>query len=148
MLSDNAESLIMNLGITVKNTPPFRADWKPLVERYFKLTNVRTISFLPCAVNTDFLLRGGRDYWLDAIIDLMQFTAIIIKCALFLNNHYRIDNYNKDEMMVADEVEPIPREIWNWGIANRMGKLRHVDEEVVKHNLMLTDNGVFTAKGI
>ena len=148
MLSDNAESLIMNLGITVKNTPPFRADWKPLVERYFKLTNERTKSLLPGAVNTDFMQRGGRDYRLDAKLDLMQFTAIIIKCALFHNNHYRIDNYNKDEMMVADEVEPIPREIWNWGIANRMGKLRHVDEEVVKLNLMPSDVGVVTAKGI
>ena len=60
MLSDNAESLIMNLGITVKNTPPFRADWKPLVERYFKLTNERTKSLLPGAVNTDFMQRGGE----------------------------------------------------------------------------------------
>lgn len=148
MLSDNAESLIMNLGITVKNTPPFRADWKPLVERYFRLTNERTKSLLPGAVNTDFMQRGGRDYRLDAKLDLMQFTAIIIKCALYHNNHYRITNFNKDEMMVADEVEPIPREVWNWGIANRMGKLRQVDEEVVKLNLMPSDEGVVTAKGI
>jgi len=33
------------------------------------------------------------------------------------------------------------------GIANRMGKLRHVDEEVVKLNLMPSDVGVVTAKG-
>jgi len=75
---------------TVKNTPPFRADWKPLVERYFKLTNERTKSLLPGAVNPDFMQRGGRDYRLDAKLDLMQFTAIIIKCALYHNNHYRI----------------------------------------------------------
>ena len=51
----------------------------------------------------------------------MHFTAIIINCALFHNNHYRIDNFYIDELMVADEVEPIPSEIWNWGIAIRMG---------------------------
>ena len=54
MLSDNAESLIMNLGITIKNTPPYRADWKSLIERYFKLTNERTKAFLPGAINPDF----------------------------------------------------------------------------------------------
>jgi hypothetical protein len=148
MLSDNAESLIMNLGITIKNTPPYRADWKPLIERYFKLTNERTKAFLPGVINPDFRERGGRDYRLDAKLDLQQFTKIIIKCALYHNNHYRMDNYNKDEMMVSDEVEPIPREIWNWGLTNKMGKLRQVDEEVVKLNLMPSDNGVVTAKGI
>lgn len=148
MLSENAESLIMNLGITIKNTPPYRADWKPLIERYFKLTNERTKAFLPGAINPDFRERGGRDYRLDAKLDLQQFTKIIIKCALYHNNHYRMDNYNKDEMMVSDEVEPIPREIWNWGLTNKMGKLRQVNEEVVKLNLMPSDNGVVTAKGI
>jgi len=148
MLSSNAESLIMNLGITVKNTPPFRADWKPLVERYFKLTNERTKSLLPGAIDIDYMQHGGRDYRLDARLDLVQFTAIIIKCALLHNNHYHIGNYNKDQMMVPDEVESIPRKIWDWGIANRMGKLRRVDEEVVKLNLMPSDVGVVTAKGI
>lgn len=141
-------SMIMNLGITVKNTPPYRGDWKPLVERHFKLTNERTKPFLPGAINPDFRERGGKDYRLDAKLDIMQFTQIIIKCVLFHNNQYQLNHFNRDELMVADEVPLIPREIWNWGIANKMGRLRQMDEEVVKLNLMPTDEGTVTTKGI
>lgn len=148
MLGSNAESLISNLGIRISNTPPFRADWKPIVERYFKLTNERTKPFLPGAINPDFRERGGRDYRLDAKLDLYEFTQIIIKCILFHNNHYRMNGYSKDGMMVRDEIEPIPRLLWDWGIKNRMGRLRQVDEETVKLNLMPRSDGTVTAKGI
>jgi len=50
--------------------------------------------------------------------------------------------------MVADDVACIPRNIFNWGIANRGGSLRSVDNEVIKLALMPSADATVTAKGV
>ncbi|MBH8578268.1 Mu transposase C-terminal domain-containing protein [Nostocaceae cyanobacterium CENA369] len=50
--------------------------------------------------------------------------------------------------MIADDVLPIPRELWQWGIANRSGRLRTIPEDIVKLNLMPTENATITERGI
>jgi hypothetical protein len=52
------------------------------------------------------------------------------------NRHQLLNNYNKDEYMISDKVEPYPIELWNWGLANRSGHLRKRDIETVRLNLL------------
>ena len=144
----NVDNIINALHVKVQNTPPYRADWKGVIEQHFRITNLRVKPLLPGTVDPDVRERGDRDYRLDAKLDIYQFTQIIIKCALYHNNQYYLKNYDREEMMVADEVECIPREIWNWGIANRAGRLRSVPEDIIKLNLMPSDTATVTAKGI
>lgn len=144
----NIENLINTLNIKVQNTPPYRADLKSIVERYFGLTNERVKPFLPGVVNVDERERGNNDYRLDARLDLYQFTQIIIKCVLYHNNFYHMDTYIRDEAMIEDNVPSIPMKIWDWGIANRGGTLRTVPEDVLKLALMPTDIATVTEKGI
>ena len=144
----NVENVINALHVKIQNTPPYRADWKGVIEQHFRVTNLRVKPFLPGMINPDARERGDKDYRLDAKLDIHQFTQIIIRCALYHNNQHYLKNYSREEMMVADEIECIPREIWNWGIANRAGKLRSVPEDIVKLNLMPADTASVTAKGI
>ena len=51
-------------------------------------------------------------------------------------------------MMIEDEVSFIPRELWNWGIKNRSGKLRSYSENIVKLHLLPTAKARVTYKGI
>jgi len=51
-------------------------------------------------------------------------------------------------MMIEDDIIPIPINLWNWGIANRAGRLRYVDEEIVKLNLLPQDTATVTSQGI
>lgn len=143
-----AEGLINGLHVKIKNTPSFRADWKGIVEQYFRTVNLKIKPFLPGFINEDFMERGGKDYRLDAKLDLYQFTQIIIKCVLYHNNYHLLKNYDRDEMMIEDEIDCIPINLWNWGINNRSGKLRSYPENIIKLNLMPIDNGTVTAKGI
>jgi hypothetical protein len=144
----NIENLINMLNIKVQNTPPYRADLKSAVERFFGLTNERVKPFLPGAVDLDGRERGDKDYRLKAKLDLYQFTQIMIKCILYHNNYYHLDYYRRDEMMVEDDVPCIPTELWNWGIANRGGTLRSISEDIVKLALMPSDTAAVTEKGI
>ncbi len=145
---DNIDNLINTLNVKVQNTPPYRADLKSAVERFFGLTNERIKPFLPGVIDLDGRERGDKDYRIAAKLDLHQFTRIMIKCILYHNNHYHLDYYIRDEDMLEDNVPCIPIKLWNWGIANRGGTLRMVSEDVVKLALMPSDTATVTAKGI
>lgn len=142
------ETLINSLHVRIENTPPYRADWKGIVERYFKTVNTRVKPLLPGYIDIDFRKRGGKDYRLDAKLDIYQFTQIIIKCVLFYNNKWWMDKYSREDMMISDDVSPIPQELWKWGIANRSGRLRTFPEDIVKLNLMPVEKVTVTREGI
>ena len=144
----NIDNLINILNVKVQNTPPYRADLKSAVERFFGLTNERVKPFLPGKIDLSGRERGDKDYRITAKLDLYQFTHIIIKCILYHNNHYHLDYYKRDQDMIEDNVSCIPIELWNWGIANRGGSLRMVSRDVVKLALMPSDTATITAKGI
>lgn len=143
-----AETLISSLHIKVQNTSPYRADMKGLIERQFRVLNDKTVKpFLPGVVKPDFRERGSRDYRLDGVLDLYQFTQIMIKSCLHHNQNW-LGHYNREEMMITDDVESIPIKLWNWGIKNRAGRLRSVSEDIVKLNLMPISQAYVTAQGI
>jgi sulfur relay (sulfurtransferase) DsrC/TusE family protein len=143
-----AEELINGLNIKVENTSSYRGDMKAIVERYFKTINEKTKPFIPGFINKDYRERGSRDYRLDGKLTLYHFTQIMIKMVLYHNNHNWLSNYNRDEMMIADDIECIPTKLWEWGLKNRAGKLRTVSQDVVMLHLLKTDYATITGKGI
>jgi len=148
MKGKNVEVLINSLNIRVSNTPSYRADWKGIVEQNFRTLNIQVKPLTPGYINADFKKRGGRDYRLDAKLDLKQFAQIIIWCVLYHNNQRWLDNYNRSEMLIEDDIDSIPIELWKWGITNRSGKLRIIPKDIIKLNLMPTEKATVTAKGI
>lgn len=144
----NIETLVNTFHIRVQNTAPYRPEMKGIVESQFRIINTKTKPLLPGVVNIDTRERGDKDYRLDAKLDIYQFTQIIIKCVLHHNNYNFLSNYNREEMMIQDDIEPTPVNIWNWGIANRSGKLKYVPEDIVKLNLMPAGTAIVTAHGI
>lgn len=148
MESKQVDTLINSLHVRIENTPPYRADLKGIVEQYFKILDSKVKPLVPGHINIDFRERGGKDYRLDAKLDLYQFTRIIINCVLAHNNSHWMENYTRDEDMITDDVEPIPMELWKWGITHRSGILRTFPEDIVKLNLMPADTALVTAKGI
>ncbi|MGV0107582.1 Mu transposase C-terminal domain-containing protein [Nostoc sp. DSM 114160] len=143
----NADNLVNALNIRVSNTPPYRADWKGIVERNFRLSNDKMIHWMPGAVNR-VRERGDQDYRLDAILDLKQFRKLIILCILDHNQHHRMDWYRMDEFMIQQYVEPYPIELWNWGVQNRGGHLRQIVPEIVRLNLLPFAEASVTPQGI
>lgn len=148
MESKSVETLINTLNIRVDNAPAYRADMKGIVEQLFHTVNTKTTMFLPGHVKPDMAQRGGKDYRLDAKLDIRQFTKVMIHCVLNHNNQHYMEGYVRSERMIADEIKPIPCELWNWGIANCSGSLRSAPEETVKLCLMPVDTARVTEKGI
>ncbi len=141
-----ADILINGLNIKLDNTPPYRADLKGLVERNFRTVNENVIHWLPGHVKKD-RERGDRDYRLDAVLDLQQFTKLIIHFILDYNRSW-LNNYRLDEFMMADQLEPRPNLLWEWGIINRIGHLRQMDPDLLRMNLLPSAKATVTSKGI
>jgi hypothetical protein len=143
----NIEALAANLNVRVETTTGGRGDLKPIVERNFRTIKEKVKPFLPGQVIPDANKRRGIDYRLDARLNIRQFTRIIIDGILQHNRSY-LSSYNRDEMMIAANVPPIPNELWQWGIRNRTGRLNAFPEDTVKLNLLPYDYGRVTRTGI
>ncbi|WP_081388146.1 Mu transposase C-terminal domain-containing protein [Paenibacillus odorifer] len=148
LISDPSGALSENFNIDVVNTPPYRADWKGIVEQQFRLLNLNAISWLPGAINKRHRQRGEPNHALDGSLDINEFTKIIINTILKYNNNHYLQGYDRDEFMIAKHVTPIPNQLWQWGVQHRSGHLRQWGADFVKLNLMPQKYATVTEKGI
>jgi putative transposase len=143
----NADNLSSALGITVKNSPPYRADWKGIVERYFRTVNDRVIHGLPGGFDHE-RERGESDHRLDACLTLDEFRQILAWIVLEYNRTSLKSDYPLSEAMICDGVDPIPIELWNWGVGHMTGTLRTLPQNVIRLNLLPRGHASVTREGI
>ncbi|WP_333834426.1 Mu transposase C-terminal domain-containing protein [Rubrimonas sp.] len=148
MLGPKADVLIKNFQIHLENTAPYRADWKGMVEQQFRLLPAVFRDHAPGYIETDFKERGAHDYRQDAVFSIDEFITIIIRCVLFYNNEREITGYVRDRGMIAEDVRPVPVELWEWGQAVRSGALRRYPSEQVRLSLLPTDTAAVTTRGV
>ncbi|KEH96796.1 transposase [Clostridium botulinum C/D str. BKT12695] len=143
----SVENLINNLNVKIENTSPYRGDLKGIVERNFRTINTKIKHKTPGAIQKEFRERGDRDYRLDATLTLEEFTAIVIKMVIY-NNNKMVDKYPMEKEMIKDEITPIPTKLWNWGIENKKGRLRVVDPERFRLNILPKGKASVSRAGI
>jgi hypothetical protein len=142
-----ADHLAGALNVRVSNTPPYRADWKGIIERHFRIANDRLIHFTPGAVSRPHI-RGSADYRLDAALTLDEFRQLLICHALDHNRNHYLAWYRKDEWQIADGIERYPLELWNWGLRNRAGHLRTTPRDLARLHLLPRKSATVTYRGI
>lgn len=143
----NTENLINNLNIKIENTAPYRGDLKGIVERNFRTINEKFKHMTPGAIEKQFRERGDRDYRLDAVLNIKEFTAVIIHEVINHNNNI-VNGYSMDIELIKDEIKPVPTMIWNWGIKNRRCAFKYIEKDIVRLNLMYRKKVTITRKGI
>ncbi|KZS44925.1 hypothetical protein AWU65_02770 [Paenibacillus glucanolyticus] len=148
MESKKADSLSESLGVTIKNEPPYRADWKGIVESNFKTVNTTIKQWIPGAVKPDFKERGGKDYILDAKLSLRGFIKLMIELIMYHNNSKAIRHYPLETSMIPDSILPVPIHLWNWGIQNRSGHLKAFPRDIIRLNLLPCKEVTATRLGI
>lgn len=141
-------TLLTNFNVVVETAAPYRADWKGIVERRFRLLPAVYRPFVPGYIDVDFRARGGTDYRCDAVLDIDDFTAILIECALYFNNEHELTRYDKDRNVAADHVPSIPIDLWDWGRTHRSGALRSFPHDLVKFSLMPVASATVTELGL
>jgi hypothetical protein len=136
MLSLAAEGLATGLGVEMGTAPPYRPDWKPMVESRFGILNDLTgIRWLPGGVAAREKERGERDYRLDATLNLKEFTQIIIECILHYNRYHRQPD-RLTQAMMSDGVQPTPMGIWRWASENDLIQANNRPDELIYLHLL------------
>lgn len=147
MMSSHADHLSLVLGIDVQNTPPYRADWKSVVERSFGTLPAKFSGDIPAYVPKDFMPRLDKDHRLDATLTLKEFTQVMIHCVLD-HNSSTVSGYPMHNDMVTDGVAPIPTELWAWGRKNRMGFMLKHSADKLLFGLLPTATARISASGV
>lgn len=144
LLSDHGEvdgktaaNLALHFNRVVEVAAAYRGDLKGLVETQFNIVQVQFGQFVPGYVAKDYGKRGGRDYRLDAVLDVHEFTATIIDLVLERNSK-TLQHYDRDQGMPGDVVRVAPIELWHWGMQHRSGRSQAWPEEYVRFRLMPT----------
>ncbi|ABC33678.1 Tn7-like transposition protein B [Hahella chejuensis KCTC 2396] len=149
MLGRHVEVLSKSFHVDIQNTPAFRADWKGIVERYFRTIQTKMKPFVEGYVTKDPIgkKRHGNDYRQDGMLTLKEFTKMIIKIVLHYNNDHVVSTYDIDSD-VPKSLPANPLILWNWGIEYRTGLLRRPDPQLVKINLLPHTNATVTEYGL
>jgi len=128
---------IKTFNVVVSNTPPYRPDWKAVIERIFGEMNIRLFKWLPGYVVPE-RDPSDPDYRLSAVFDIEELTAIVIGAVLHHNNKCLVsDNVEIDPDFLADDYEPYPTQLFTWGARHRPGGLRESDFDSVRRSLLL-----------
>lgn len=141
------EKIVNEMGITIQNTPPYRGDLKGIVESHFKVLNY-SYAKLPGYVDSDFGKRCTEDYRLDAVLDIVQFTQIVIRCVLFHNNYHYMLNYPKSTIMRQFGILSVPKDIWMFGIKHLSGSHQVVSKTRIRYALLPKGIASITRSGI
>jgi len=142
-----ANSLVDALDIEISNTPPYRMDWKESFERCFPLLDDMTIHWVPGLLN-NLSEPGRKGHRLDGCLTLNEFRRLVIECIIEHNLAHRLSDDDLQGDMIADRVEPYPRDVWTWGIQNRTSMLRALPIDEVRRNLLLEAEASVTHEGI
>lgn len=148
LLGCQIESLEKSFSTRIENTPPFRGDCKGIVERFFRTIQAVFKPFAPGVVSgTTIKKRGGKDYRLDAMLNIHEFTSIILSAILFHNRYHVLETYDRDNDIPAD-LPMTPLSLWNWGLQHRSGRLRMVPEDALRVSLLPRTKATISPLGL
>lgn len=150
LLGHQIETIEKNFSIRIENTSAYRGDLKGIVERYFNTIQAEFKPFTSehgLVEGVKEVRRGGHDYRLDATLTISDFTEIILRSIIIHNNTQQLVKYDREPDMPAD-MPLIPLEIWYWGIQNRTGKLRAVDEDILSVALLPRQKATLSDLGL
>ncbi|AZZ95348.1 transposase [Hahella sp. KA22] len=148
LLGHQIEGLEASFMVRIENTPPYRGDAKGIVERNFRSLQAEFKPFAPGVVTGNTVKkRGGKNYWLDGVLTISEFTEIMISSIIMHNFVDPMERYDRSEDM-PPELPSIPVHLWNWGLQNRTGRLRKADSESLRiallprHQATTSENGI------
>jgi len=151
LVSTQIENAIEQLGITIQQSPPYRADTKSVVEQMFHQLNLQIKPLADGVVvkGNRPKERGEIDYRLKANLTLEEFTTLILKVIIFRNKHHVLEEYPVDASMIEEGVERIPINIWKHGLKHKKGQLRRLPPDTVRmalypsnHEASVTSRGI------
>ena len=141
------ENLCECYHIEVENLPSYRPDLKGPVEKLFDLVQRAYKPLLKGkgVIEPDFQERGAPDYRKQGVLDIDQFTRIVLKCVIYYNSKYIMGNFPLTTAMIQAGVPPIAAQIW---ASCPSSSLATVDSAKLGLTLLPRAEGRITQRGL
>ncbi len=146
----NTFEQISDLGVTIVNLPPYRPELKGVVEKFFDIIQGLYKPYLKGkgVIEVDFRERGAHDYRKDACLTIEAFEKIILYYIIYYNNSRIIENFPFTEKMLAEDVKPTAKDIWNYGLCEVGANLINTDYCTLIQTLLPRTDGNFSRRGL
>lgn len=148
-VSENFEQ-ITELGVTLKNLPPYRPELKGVVEKFFNIIQETYKPYLKNKgiVEPDFLERGVHDYRKDACLTIKDFEKIIVRCIVYYNSQRILKNFPYTEDMIKNNIKPYANNIFEYSKLSPGANLISVTLKQIMLTLLPRTTGIFSRFGL
>lgn len=148
-VSENFEQ-ITELGVTLKNLPPYRPELKGVVEKFFNIIQETYKPYLKNKgiVEPDFLERGVHDYRKDACLTIEDFEKIIVRCIVYYNSQRILKNFPYTEDMIKNNIKPYANNIFEYSKLSPGANLISVTLKQIMLTLLPRTTGIFSRFGL
>lgn len=128
--------------------PAYRPDYKPFVERRFKILNDTLIHHLIGSTRGGKVVRGDRDPRKDSIHTLREVTTMLIDAALEHNRDIQKSLAFKNSLLIENNLSPTPLNAWRIHISKHMHALSRIEPSEVIASLLPPEQVSMTRSGI
>lgn len=129
-------------------SPPYRPDFKAMVERRFGLLNNEVVHDLLGTTRGGKVVRGDRNPKKDATYTLKEFTTLLIEAVLELNRTIYKSLATTSPLLIEKNVSPTPLNFWKVHIAEHKHALKLADSSDVISRLYPPAKASMTRDGI
>lgn len=128
--------------------PAYRPDYKPFVERRFKILNDQLIHHLAGSTRGGKVVRGDRDPRKDSLHTLREMTTMLIDAALEHNREIQKSLAFKTPLLIENNLSPTPLNAWKIHFSKHMHALTRVEPSEVIASLLPPEQVSMTRSGI
>lgn len=146
--NNKSEGLITDLDVTVSFTRPGRGDDKPFVESTFNSLTAFLPSLSKGHKRAGKLAQRRNDARGQAVFTLDDLNFLLMEYCCYANNHKVHNGINLDLEMVKAGISKIPNQMLKWGLKNRPGYMRHIEEKELTMKLLPRGEVSVRQKGV
>jgi putative transposase len=129
-------------------SPPYRPDFKAMVERRFGLLNKELIHELLGTTRGGKVIRGDKDPRKDAIYTLKEFSSLLIEAVLELNRTKYDSLAMVSPSLIKQNLSPTPNNFWKIHLSEHKHALQLADPDEVISRLYPPEKVSMTRAGI
>lgn len=144
----DAEQLAVPLIGHLSIAPPYRADWKGIVERRFKFLNDALVHQLLGTTRGRHYIRGDKDPRLEAALTLNEVTRMLIDAVLEHNSAIFESLAAQSILLVESDQKPTPLNYWMIHLRKHRHALIKANEADLRARLLPPVTVSMTSKGI
>lgn len=136
--------------IEVDTLPAYRPDLKGPVEKLFDILQNRYKPLLKGkgVIEPDAQERGAQDYRRQSVLDIEQFTQILLRCVIHYNTQTLLTSFVRTPQMIEENVPATPAAIWRHCEPSYSGSNFAGNLEALKRALLPRTNGRITQRGL